>query len=159
MQFLYTICLCVRDHLQSFHERPLFHDRGSYYIETSPLVCNLRHERINWLKFANIRSEFWRRFLTCWWSMILIFKLIMSFLKFVGNKTKRWISKRRWQGKKHAKFSEKTNIFYPQIRTSICVWKYYRQILDFLITFRTRHCSKSGWYCSRGKQLFLNFFS
>ena len=90
MQFFYTICLCVRDHPQSFHDRSLFHDRGSYYIETSPLVCNLRHERINWLKFANIRSEFWRRFLTCWWSMILIFKLIMSFLKFVGNKTKRW---------------------------------------------------------------------
>ena len=73
---------------------------------------------------------------------------------------------RQKDGKKHAKFSEKTNIFYPLIRTSICVCMYYRikffkfsinQILDFLITwatFGTKHWSNA---CSRVKQVFLNF--
>ena len=115
--------------------------------------------------------------------MILIFKLIMTFLQFVGNKVKRWISKRRWQEKARQMF-RKTNIFYPLIRTRMCAYQGVRNVCfsenltcfvfllppfwdspfcfitdEFLVTwaaFSNRHCSKVGWHCCRKKQVFVN---
>ena len=58
---------------------------------------------------------------------------------FVGNKAKGQISKRVFQeNNKHAKFSAKTNIFYPLIRTRTCAYQGVKNV---------RFCGKFGVLC------------